>query len=65
MTKSLDLDFYNTIGTAVLPRRKRPNKEVIKQKIDEIKALIRAEDDPEIKRNLAQAGLALNNILIK
>lgn len=54
-----------TISQATLPKKVKRNKEEVKFVVDWLKQLIKKEKDPECKRHLATAGIALNNLLIK
>lgn len=54
------------LSQAILPTTQvRRNKQDIKQAIDFIKKIMFKETDFTIKRNLAAAGIQLNNLLIR
>jgi len=66
ITSRSDGKIPQTIATAkVVRRRVKPNKEAVKQVIDQIKAIMAREKDPTNKKHLAEAGLALNRIFIR
>lgn len=66
VTSRSDGKIPQTISGAKIRRtRKKPNKEAVKQAIDYIKSLMLKEEDATNRRHLAEAGLALNHILIR
>jgi hypothetical protein len=46
-------------------QRKKVNHNQVKVIVDQVKVLMKRESDPEVRRNLATAGISLNNILMK
>lgn len=54
------------LSQAIIPKKEaRRNKQDIKQAIDFIKKIMVKEKDFSIRRNLAAAGIQLNNLLIR
>jgi hypothetical protein len=55
----------NPLSYFLVVRKKKPSKERVKMAIDYIKDLLQAENDEIIRKSLANAGLELNNILLR
>lgn len=47
------------------PRRKRIDYNSVKTIVDQVKVLMRREQDPEVKKDLVTAGMSLNRILLR
>jgi len=54
-----------TLHEARIERRKKIPYNKVKDLLDQVKTLMRKEVDPDIRRSLVNAGINLNNILLK
>lgn len=55
-----------TVSEARVKRRsRRINYNKVKEILDAVKILIKKESEPEVRRELANAGISLNKILLK
>jgi len=54
-----------SLSGARITNRKKINYNQVKTVIDSIKVLIKKEGDPSVRRDLCEAGMALNRILLK
>jgi hypothetical protein len=55
-----------SLSEARLPKKKRRiDYTKVGSVISDVKALLRKESDPDVRRSLAEAGMALSRILLK
>jgi hypothetical protein len=62
---SSDYRWDTTIGDVKTFNKRRINYNAVSGLVTEVKILMKRERDPEIKQELAKAGIALNKILMK